>query len=110
MQQGAKQEQWKQQRQQAAPTQAHFYLSGFLFGSFFLRYLVSILSTHKNSPAPPVKVLKTFTHISPCLAFSLFLTAVKHSSQALDCIRYQVSADHESVQWSPVIDVFITSG
>jgi hypothetical protein len=55
MQQGAKQEQWKQQ-QQAAPTQAHFYLSGFLFGSFFPRYLVSILSTHKKSPAPPVKV------------------------------------------------------
>jgi hypothetical protein len=48
MQQGAKQEQWKQQRQQAAPTQAHFYLSGFLFGSFFPRYLVSFLSTHKK--------------------------------------------------------------
>jgi hypothetical protein len=55
MQQGAKQEQWKQQ-QQAAPTQAHFYLSGFLFGSFFPWYLVSILSTHKKSPVPPVKV------------------------------------------------------
>ncbi len=39
----------------AAPTQAHFYLSSFLFGSFFPRYLVSILSTHKNVPRHLIK-------------------------------------------------------